>query len=151
MNPSRKKVVVITGSSSGIGLLSAIEFAKRGHQVVATMRDLSRNSRLLEAAAEAGVQERIEIRQLDITHFDSLAAKAAEIASAHGRIDVLVNNAGFALGGFSEDIQLQELREQLDTNFFGHVAMTKAVLPVMRTQKSGHIIMVSSIAGLVAN
>ncbi len=145
MNPAPQKVVVITGSSSGIGLLSAIEFAKRRYQVVATMRDLGRKGRLLQAAAEVGVQE------LDITHFDSLAAKAAGIASAHGRIDVLVNNAGFALGGFAEDIQLQELREQLDTNFFGHVAMTKAVLPAMRAQKSGHVIMVSSIAGLVAN
>jgi NAD(P)-dependent dehydrogenase (short-subunit alcohol dehydrogenase family) len=147
-----EKIALITGCSSGIGLLTSIDMAKAGFRVIATMRDLSRHTRLLQMAAEAGVADRIEVRRLDITEFDSLPGAVAEIARAcGGRIDVLVNNAGYALGGFAEDIQLEELRAQFDTNFFGHVALTRAVLPVMRAQKSGHIIMISSISGLVSN
>jgi short-subunit dehydrogenase len=95
------------------------------------------------------LSSRVEVRQLDITDFENTPAIISEIARAHGRIDVLVNNAGFALGGFAEDVQMDELRLQLETNFFGHVAVTKAVLPTMRAQRSGHIIMVSSILGLM--
>jgi NAD(P)-dependent dehydrogenase (short-subunit alcohol dehydrogenase family) len=146
-----EKIALITGSSSGIGLLTAVDMAKAGFRVIATMRDLSRNSRLLQAAADAGVSDRIELRRLDITEFDSLYGAVAEIVRDHGRIDVLVNNAGYALGGFAEDIQLDELRAQFDTNFFGHVALTRAVLPTMRAHESGHIIMISSISGLVSN
>jgi NAD(P)-dependent dehydrogenase (short-subunit alcohol dehydrogenase family) len=146
-----EKIAVITGCSSGIGMLSAIEMAQQGFRVIATMRDLSRNHLLLMSAAEAGVSDKVEIRRLDITEFDSHAQFVSEVVRDHGRIDVLVNNAGYALGGFAEDIQLTELRAQLETNFFGQVSMAKAVLPTMRAQKSGHIIMVSSIAGLVAN
>jgi short-subunit dehydrogenase len=69
----------------------------------------------------------------------------------HGHIDVLVNNAGFSVAGFAEDMTLHELRHQLETNFFGNVAMTKAVLPVMRAQKSGHIIIVTSVAGRLSH
>jgi NAD(P)-dependent dehydrogenase (short-subunit alcohol dehydrogenase family) len=151
-----KKIALITGTSSGIGLLTAVDMAKAGFRVIATMRDLSRNTRLLQAVADAGVSDRIQLRRLDITEFDSLPAAVAEIVRDHGRIDVLVNNAGYALGGFAEDIQLDELRGQFDTNFFGHVALTRAVLPTMRTQGvssglAGHIIMISSISGLVSN
>jgi len=146
-----EKIALITGCSSGIGLLTAVDMAKAGFRVVATMRDLSRNTRLLQAAADAGVADRIDLRRLDITEFDALPGVVAEIVRDHGRIDVLVNNAGYALGGFAEDIQLDELRSQFDTNFFGHVALTRAVLPTMRAQHSGHIIMISSISGLVSN
>jgi NAD(P)-dependent dehydrogenase (short-subunit alcohol dehydrogenase family) len=144
---SQSKVAVVTGSSSGFGLLVCIELARAGFQVVATMRDLGRSSKLDEAAALAGVAERIDVRRVDITEYDSLPPVVDAILRDHGRIDVLVNNAGFAVGGFAEDIRLDELRKQFDTNFFGAVAMTKAVLPVMRRQKRGHIIMVSSVSG----
>ena len=146
-----KKVAVVTGCSSGFGLLSAIELAKRGFQVVATMRDLARNERLLQAAKEVGVEKLIDIRRLDVTEFDYVFSAVHNIIRDYGRIDTLVNNAGYALAGFAEDIQLDELHQQLETNFFGQVAMTKAVLPTMRAQRSGHIIMVSSISGLAAN
>jgi NAD(P)-dependent dehydrogenase (short-subunit alcohol dehydrogenase family) len=144
-----EKIALITGASSGFGLLTTIELAKTGFHVVATMRDLSRRSRLEEAAAAASVAQNLEIRQLDITQTETIEPLIAQIVRAYGRIDVLVNNAGFAMSGFAEDIALSELRRQLDTNFFGHVAMTHAVLPVMRRQGSGHIIMVSSISGRV--
>ena len=144
---SQSKVAVVTGSSSGFGLLVCIELARAGFQVVATMRDLGRSSKLDEAAALAGVAERIDVRRVDITEYDSLPPVVDAILRDHRHIDVLVNNAGFAVGGFAEDIRLDELRKQFDTNFFGAVAMTKAILPVMRRQKSGHIIMVSSVSG----
>jgi NAD(P)-dependent dehydrogenase (short-subunit alcohol dehydrogenase family) len=145
-----EKVAVITGSSSGIGLLTAVELASRGYRVVATMRDLSRRAKLDDAVAAANVSYQIDVRTLDIAKTDSVVAVIDGIARDYGHIDVLVNNAGFAMAGFAEDIQLNELREQLETNFFGHVAVTKAALPTMRAQRSGHIIMVSSIAGRVA-
>ncbi len=145
-----QKTAVVTGSSSGIGLLTAVELARAGYFVVATMRDPARRSRLDEAAAQAGVAGRIEVRPLDITAFDAIPAAVAAIARDRGRIDVLVNNAGFSLAGMAEDLTLAEIRDQLETNFFGHVAMTKAVLPIMRAQRSGHIIMVSSVSGIVA-
>ncbi|HUQ49381.1 MAG TPA: SDR family oxidoreductase [Terriglobales bacterium] len=146
-----EKIAVITGCSSGIGMLAAVELAQNGFKVVATMRTPSASARLMELAGEANIAGNIDVRQLDICKTDSLAGFVSEVVRDHGRIDVLVNNAGYALGGFAEDIALQELRDQLETNFFGHVAMTKAVLPVMRAQKGGHVIMVSSIAGRVAN
>src|SRR6516162_6428430 len=141
------KVAVITGTSSGFGLLTAVELARHGFAVVATMRDLARRTYLEEAAARAGV-ERIDIRQLDVTDFERITTFVNEILRDHGRIDVLVNNAGFAMAGFIEDIKLEEIRLQFETNFFGGVAMTKAVLPTMRQQHSGHIIMISSVGGL---
>src|SRR5262249_28530686 len=122
-----------------------------GFRVIATMRDPSKSDRLCKLAEKAQVHAAIDVRPLDITEHADLPGIVADVARDHGRIDVLVNNAGYALAGFNEDILMDELRAQLETNFFGHVAMTKAVLPVMRKQRSGHVIMVSSIAGLVAN
>jgi len=148
---AQQKVAVITGSSSGIGLLTALEFAANGYLVVATMRDVSRSGRLEEEAQKAGVRERLDLRRLDVTEFDSLTGAVEEIVRDHGRVDVLVNNAGFSVAGFAEDMTLDELRHQLETNFFGNVAMAKAVLPVMRRQKSGHIINVTSVGGLLAH
>ncbi|MGH9581267.1 MAG: SDR family oxidoreductase [Terriglobales bacterium] len=147
---ANKRVAVITGSSSGIGLLTTVELARRGYRVVATMRNLERRGSLDEAAAAAGVGEGIDVRRLDVTDTPAIAPVVEGVVRDYGRIDVLVNNAGFAMAGFIEDLRLEEIREQLDTNFFGHVAMTKAVLPLMRAQRSGHIIMISSINGQAA-
>ena len=147
----QNKVAVVTGSSSGFGLLTVVELAKTGFSVVATMRDPQRRTKLDAALAAAGgdLLSRVEVRPLDVVNFERIPSAISEIVRGHGRIDVLVNNAGFALGGFAEDVQLDELRLQLDTNFFGHVAVTKAVLPTMRAQRSGHIVMVSSILGVM--
>ena len=144
-----KRVAVITGASSGIGLLTSVELARRGYQVVALMRDLGRRSYLDETAAASNVSVGIDVRRLDVTDFPAIPSVVQEIVRDHGRIDVLVNNAGFAMAGFAEDLRLAELRQQLETNFFGHVEMTKAALAAMRVQRSGHIIMVSSVSGRV--
>src|SRR5436309_6647709 len=143
-----EKVAVLTGASSGFGLLTSVELAKAGFRVIASMRDLGKRERLMQAATSAEVSDRIDVRALDVTHVDAVPEFAQSLIRDFGRIDVLVNNAGFAVGGFAEDIRLEELRLQFETNFFGAVAMSKAVLPVMRRQGSGHIIQISSIAGL---
>lgn len=146
---NNQKVAVITGSSSGIGLLTAIEFAQNGYLVVATMRDLGRSGRLEEAAQKAGVPDKLDLRRLDVTDFDSIGSVIDGIVRDHGRIDVLVNNAGFSVAGFGEDLKLEEIRHQFEANFFGNVAMSKAVIPIMRRQKSGHIIQIASVSGRV--
>ena len=142
------KIAIVTGSSSGIGLLTAIELAKNGFKVVASMRDLERRTRLDEAAAAAQVTEQPDIRRLDVTDFNAIPSFVDQVIRDYGRIDVLINNAGFAVAGFAEDMKLDEIRLQFETNFFGQVALTQAVLPTMRRQRAGHIIMVSSISGL---
>jgi NAD(P)-dependent dehydrogenase (short-subunit alcohol dehydrogenase family) len=139
------KVALITGASSGIGLVTTVELARAGFAVVASMRDVSRRAKLDDALRAAG--QNTEVRELDVTRHDMMPALIDAVMATHGRIDVLVNNAGFAMAGFAEDVSVAELREQFETNFFGHVALTKAVLPVMRAQHSGHIIMISSISG----
>ncbi len=148
---AHEKVALVTGSSSGIGLLTAVELALNGYRVVATMRNPASSGRLEEAAQKAGIRYRLDLRRLDITEFDSLPGAVEAIIGDYGRLDVLVNNAGFSVAGFAEDMTLDELRRQLETNFFGNVAMTKAALPVMRKQKSGHIIMVTSVAGRLSH
>ena len=142
------KIAVITGTSSGIGLVSAVELARAGFQVVASMRNPGRRGELDQAATAAKVGQQIDVRRLDITEFHTIPGFIQGIVNDYGRIDMLVNNAGFAVAGFAEDLTLDEVRLQFETNFFGHVAMTQAVLPVMRKQRSGQIIMISSIGGL---
>ena len=143
-----EKIALVTGASSGFGLLTSIELAKAGFRVVATMRDLGRREHLDKAAAAEGLTPKLDIRELDVTRFDTIQPFVDGVVRDYGRLDVLINNAGFAVAGFAEDIRLDELRLQFETNFFGAVAMTKAVLPAMRRQRSGHIIQVSSISGL---
>jgi NAD(P)-dependent dehydrogenase (short-subunit alcohol dehydrogenase family) len=142
------KIALVTGCSSGIGLLTSIELAKNGFRVVATMRDLGRRQRLDTAAAAAGVAAKLAVGALDVTDFDAIPGFVGSVVRDHGSLDVLVNNAGFPAAGFAEDMHLDEIRQQFETNFFGAVAMTQAALPTMRRQHSGHIIMVSSISGL---
>lgn len=141
------RTALITGASSGFGLLTSVTLAKSGWHVLATMRDLNRREKLETAARNAGVLERIEFLALDVKHADQIAATAKLIAERDEPLLALVNNAGFAVPGFAEDITDAELREQFDTNFFGSTAVTRALLPQMRRQGFGHVIMVSSISG----
>ncbi len=136
---------LLTGCSSGFGLVTAVELAGRGFRVYATMRDLGKRGPLDDAAKAAGVS--LSVLPLDVTSAESIAGAVNSIIAAAGRIDVLVSNAGFGLGGFVEDLTLAEMREQFETNFFGAVALAKAVLPSMRERRAGRLIFVSSLNG----
>jgi NAD(P)-dependent dehydrogenase (short-subunit alcohol dehydrogenase family) len=144
---STERNALITGASSGFGLLTAVTLAKRGWHVIATMRDISRSERLLAAAREAGVIERIEILRLDVTSLQQVEELAKTVAERAVPLDAVVNNAGFAMAGFVDDVSDAELRQQFDTNFFGAAAVTRALLPQFRRQGFGHIVMVTSISG----
>ncbi|MEH7464773.1 oxidoreductase [Bacillus thuringiensis] len=141
-----EKIAIITGSSSGFGLLTSLEFAKKGYLVIATMRNVEKRTKLLEQAALLHVERNIKIHQLDVTSQKSIENFTSFINTLE-RIDILVNNAGYASGGFVEEIPLEEYRKQFETNVFGAIAVTQAVLRVMRRQRHGKIINVSSISG----
>ncbi len=140
---AQRGVAVITGSSSGFGMLSCVELARAGFRVYATMRTPSKREKLDAAAAEAGVS--VQVLQLDVTSDESVAAAFDHVHADAGRVDVLVSNAGYGVGGFVEDTTMEEFREQFETNFFGGVRVVKAVLPGMRERRSGRIILISSI------
>jgi NAD(P)-dependent dehydrogenase (short-subunit alcohol dehydrogenase family) len=141
------KTALITGASSGFGLLTSVTLARRGWRVIAAMRDPAHGGVLQEAARAAGVLGRIEILPLDVTRNEQIEALAARIAARPEPLDAVLNNAGYALAGFVDDISDAELRRQFDTNFFGSVAVTRAFLPQLRRQHYGRIVMVSSISG----
>lgn len=144
------KMALITGASSGFGLLTALTLAARGWRVVATMRDLGRSVELERRAEEAGLLKAIDCRRLDVTDEEAVRSVVAQAVLDYGAIDLLVNNAGYALGGYVEDVPLQEWRNQLDTNFFGTVAVTRAALPAMRERGRGMIINIGSVSGRAA-
>ena len=138
--------IILTGCSSGFGLEGALAFARNGDTVYATMRNLGKADALLNAAQHEGLN--IRIRQLDVTQPVSFASLFEEVLGTTGSIDVLVNNAGILRAGALEDLSEEMIREVLETNFFGPLLLTRAVLPYMRKQKSGHIIMISSLSGI---
>jgi NAD(P)-dependent dehydrogenase (short-subunit alcohol dehydrogenase family) len=144
-----KRIALITGASSGFGLLTSVTLAKRGWRVLATMRDVSRKDKLEAAARQAGALERIEFHALDVTNPEQVAAVAEMVGRREEPLQALVNNAGFAVPGLAEEVTDAELRDQFETNFFGAAAVTRALLPQMRRQGFGHVVMVSSISGRV--
>ncbi|MCC6554825.1 MAG: SDR family NAD(P)-dependent oxidoreductase [Polyangiaceae bacterium] len=139
-------LILVTGSSSGIGLATAVACAEAGHRVIATMRNLGRRGALEAAAKARGAS--LEIEQLDVTA-PGAQDKIKELILKYGPIYGVVNNAGIAVGGAFEEQSEAEVREQFETNVFGVMAVTRAVLPAMRAARRGRIINVSSISGLV--
>ncbi|HXS59757.1 MAG TPA: SDR family oxidoreductase [Candidatus Sulfopaludibacter sp.] len=139
---SNQKVVIVTGSSSGIGREISLVLAKNGFITYATMRNLQKGSDL-KSIAEI---ERLPLHflQLDVTDERTINTSIQTIYNEAGRIDILVNNAGYALSGTFEDISIDEIKAQYETNVFGLIRTTQAVLPIMRKQKSGMIINISS-------
>lgn len=139
------KVAVVTGSSSGIGYETSLALAREGFLTYATMRNLEKGSGIKSDSDKENLP--LKIVQLDVTDDASVSNAMQSIISDSGRIDVIVNNAGYGLVGAFEDLSLDEIKQQYETNFFGVVRVTQAVLPIMRKQKSGKIINISSGAG----
>ena len=140
-------VTLVTGTSSGMGLHTAIELSRRGHTVIATMRDTTRATNLHAAANEAGVD--LDVRALDVVDHESARACVESVLSDHGHIDVLVNNAGRGAVGTAEQLSIDDVRDQLEVNYVGPVALTKLVLPGMRERRSGRVLTITSVGGAV--
>ena len=141
-------VVLVTGCSSGFGLLTALTFARRGDRVFATMRNVAKAGELKEKAAAEGLE--IEIIELDVTDDASVERGVAQVLASAGRIDVVVNNAGIGGRAAVETFPDATTRAIFETNVFGVLRVVRAVLPAMREQGSGAIVNVSSIAGLMS-
>ena len=140
-----EKVALVTGSSSGIGLESALALARDGYKTFASMRDIKKSGELEQAAKQENLS--IEIMQLDVDKEESIISVIKKIVSDCGRIDVLINNAGYGQFGCTEDVSVNDFRKQFETNFFSIVKIIQEISPIMRKQKSGNIINISSVAG----
>ncbi|MDR6971584.1 SDR family NAD(P)-dependent oxidoreductase [Leifsonia shinshuensis] len=139
-------VLLITGTSSGIGLESAVAAARHGFRVVATMRDLDKAEPLRAAAGEAGVD--LDLQRLDVTDERSVADCIGYIREAYGRLDALLNNAGAGHVGTIELETIDDVRSVMEVNFFGVVSLTRAALPLLRESR-GRVVTVSSVGGVV--
>lgn len=140
------ELVLITGTSSGIGLATAVACAAAGHRVIATMRRLDKRGALEDAATARGA--RVDVEQLDVTAPDA-GEKVRELVLKYGPIYALVNNAGIAVAGVFEEQTDADVHDQFETNVFGPMALSRAVLPSMRAAGRGRVINVSSISGRV--
>ncbi|MBY0559125.1 SDR family NAD(P)-dependent oxidoreductase [Hyphomicrobium sp.] len=146
--------VLVTGTSSGFGLVTVVELAKRGWDVVATMRDLAKRNELDRALAAAGASSNVRIEQLDVTDPQSIDRAVASLNLSDRTLDAVVQNAGVAVGGVFEDLDEQHVRHVMEVNYFGVLALTKRLLPSFRAQRRGRIVIISSeaaFAGMPAN
>lgn len=139
--------VLITGCSTGFGKLAALQFARAGDTVYASMRNTAKGAELEQAKADENLK--IDLVELDVTDDASVAAAVKKVIDEAGQIDVLVNNAGIGHHGPVEETDDDEAKEIFETNFFGALRVTRAVLPHMREKKAGTIANVSSLAGVV--
>jgi len=141
--------VLITGTSKGIGLETALAFGRAGHTVFATMRNPLQAPELAERVAHEGLP--VKISAMDVDSDESVAQSITAIQSASGPVDVLINNAGIEKTGTVEELPLAAFRQVMETNYFGVIRCIQAVAPHMRTRKSGCIVNVSSVAGRITN
>ena len=142
-----KQNVVITGTSTGVGFESAILFAKNNYKVYATMRNLEKAVALQQRITAENLD--VEILPLDVTKVDSIRTAIETIVEKDGKIDVLINNAGAGYAKTTEQASEEEIRWVTEVNYLGTVFCTQAVLPHMRKQRSGRIINITSVGGLV--
>lgn len=142
-----EKVALVTGSSSGIGFETAVALAREGYHTFASMRDTTKSRNIQDIAKKENLK--IDVIELDVDKTESVDSAIEKISSDSGRIDVLVNNAGYILFGCIEDTSVEEFRSQFETNFFGVLRLIKKVAPIMRKQNSGIIVNISSVAGRI--
>ena len=144
---NKTKVAIVTGSSSGIGFETSLLLARNGFFTYATMRNPDKSNKIIGLKQKERLP--LEVLKLDVTDDKSIKEAIEKVANEQGRIDVLVNNAGYGLVGPLEQLSIQELKEQFETNVFGVIRVTKSVLPIMRKQRHGTIVNISSIAGRI--
>src|SRR5918996_1527421 len=140
-----KDVALVTGSSSGIGFETALLLARSGFHTYASMRNLEKSKNITEIANTEKLP--LQVVQLDVNDDRSVKDAIDKIVAENKRIDLLVNNAGYGLFGSLEDLSIEEIKAQFETNFFGVIRVTQQVLPIMRKQNSGTIVNVSSVGG----
>ncbi|MEU9918575.1 SDR family oxidoreductase [Streptomyces sp. NPDC051001] len=138
------KVILVTGAGRGLGTDIAREALAAGHQVVATGRRPEEVEKTL-----GGPQDNLLVTKLDVTSIEEAEAAAQAAVDRFGRIDVLINNAGNFFAGYFEEIPPAQMRQQIETNLFGPMNVTRAILPIMRKQRAGHVITLSSLAGII--
>jgi NAD(P)-dependent dehydrogenase (short-subunit alcohol dehydrogenase family) len=141
------KVAVVTGTSSGIGFETALALAREGYYTYATMRDTTKSDKIKELGKKDNLK--INVLELDVDDENSVKNTIQKILDEKQRIDVLVNNAGWALWGCVEDVSVDEFKTQFDTNFFSIVRLIQEVGPTMRKHGSGTIVNISSVAGRI--
>lgn len=141
------KVVLVTGTSTGLGIAIAVQAAQAGHTVYATMRNTQKRDALDRAAEAAGVS--LSVLHLDVQDTESVTNAVETVIAEQGRIDVLVNNAGMGYARSLEQADEADIEKILDINYMGVARCTKAVMPHMRKARAGHIINISSVGGLV--
>jgi NAD(P)-dependent dehydrogenase (short-subunit alcohol dehydrogenase family) len=143
------RTVLITGTSTGYGYVATELLAARGWQVFATMRNLAKRDRLAQSLVKEGLAPQVIFEQLDVTDPASIEhAVASILAKTGGTLDAVVHNAGVAVAGAIEDLPEEGIRRVMETNFFGVLALTRALLPTFRAQGHGRIVIISSQAGL---
>jgi NAD(P)-dependent dehydrogenase (short-subunit alcohol dehydrogenase family) len=140
-----QNVALVTGSSSGIGFEISLLLARNGFNTYASMRNLEKSKSITEIANREKLP--LKVIQLDVNDDISVREAIDRVVEENQRIDVLVNNAGYGLLGALEDLSIEEIKDQFETNFFGAIRVTQQVLPVMRKQKSGTIVNISSVGG----
>jgi NAD(P)-dependent dehydrogenase (short-subunit alcohol dehydrogenase family) len=141
-------VILITGSSSGIGLATALHFARKGHEVYASLRNPEAAPELTQAIADEKLP--VTLVKLDVNDEASVQRGVAEVHRQAGHIDVLVNNAGVTDSGAIEVVSIEAAQKLFETNYFGAIRVVRAVLPTMRERRNGTIVMLTSIAGRLA-
>ena len=144
---NKKVVAVVTGSSSGIGFETSLVLAKNGFVTYATMRNLDKSNKIIELKQKK--KSPLEVLKLDVTDDKSIKQAIEKIANEQGTIDVLVNNAGYGLLGPLEELSIQEFKEQFEANVFGVIRVIQEILPIMRKQRHGTIVNISSVAGRI--
>ena len=145
---SQPKNVLITGCSSGFGFLASLRLAEEGYKVYATMRNMQKSQPLLDEASARKVT--LQLLRLDVTDTSSIEEVLSTVKKQDGELHVLINNAGYGMAGFFEDISDREFRDQMETNFFGVLNMTRAALPLLRKAGGAKIINMSSVSGYTA-